>query len=316
MNRRILYANDFTSRSALFSRRSVGVLYISPSSFHIRSRRSQTYICTLSVTPAAVSTNAVTTDLISDLASGSIDKLKCVDFLGEQVKVFFNIIGFIEDYPASTAVVYLKSHTATALCTCCGFTFSKVSCQSAFAYATLVHSCTTLHKRSQYWAMLLRELGHSKADIKCLGMNVADAPDFINSGHCQLLKFEFSYNDALQNSQQAQLFKAFVEDAYDLRLIAPDHLITGPLTGMLTIVFIQLQSDEERDKLQIQSWSSLTQHVFQSHLALYKNMKQKIVPELSMSSLYCLLTGLSSTLEALGFLEQLPSKRLLTNLHR
>ena len=37
---------------------------------------------------------------------------------------------------------------------------------------------------------------------------------------------------------------------------------------------------------------------------------------LTMSSLYCLLTVLPSTLEALGILDQLPSKRLITNLHR
>lgn len=41
-------------------------------------------------------------------------------------------------------------------------------------------------------------------------MSVTDTPDFINSGNCPLSKFAFTYNDALQNSQQVQPFNAFV----------------------------------------------------------------------------------------------------------
>ena len=108
----------------------------------------------------------------------------------------------------------------------------------------------------------------------------------------------------------------FHKDGYSLNLIAPDHLLTGLFKGVLTITFIQLPSDEARDKLQICLRSSLSEYEFQSQSALYNNKKRKLMTGLTMSSLYCLLTVLPSTLEALGILDQLPSKGLITNLHR
>lgn len=117
--------------------------------------------------------------------------------------------------------------------------------------------------------MSLKEPGYSKVDLKCLGMSMIDTPYFINSGHCPLLKFAFRYNDALRNFQQVQPFKAFVNDSYDMNLVAPDHLLSGLFKGAITILFIQLRSDEARNKLQIHLRSSLTQYVFQSQSALY-----------------------------------------------
>ena len=62
--------------------------------------------------------------------------------------------------------------------------------------------------------------------------------------------------------------------------------------------------------------SSLCEHGFQSHSVLFKDKKQKLVPGLSMSVLYCIFTVLPVTLQALGYLENLPSKSMLLNLHR
>ena len=101
-----------------------------------------------------------------------------------------------------------------------------------------------------------------------------------------------------------------------LNLIAPDHLITGLFKGILTIIFIQLPNDTKRDEVQIYLKSALSMYGFQSQSILFKNGKKKLVPGLSMSSLYCILTVLPSILKALNVLDSLPSKRLLLNLLR
>lgn len=120
--RMILYADDFQSRSALFHKGSVGILYRAPSSFRVLSRKSQTFICTLSLTLTAVPTNTIVGHLTVNLIGGSIDEFECFDDLGERVKVFFNIHGIIEKYSAFTAVVDMNSHTATVPYTHCGLT--------------------------------------------------------------------------------------------------------------------------------------------------------------------------------------------------
>lgn len=98
---------------------------MSSKSFHVRTRRIQSRIHNLSLTTAAVSTNAVIDHLLDDLVNDFIDEFECVDALGEHVKVLFDAIGFIGDFPTSTAVVALKGQTATTPCTHCGITFRK-----------------------------------------------------------------------------------------------------------------------------------------------------------------------------------------------
>ena len=106
----ILYADDFNSRSALFPKGSVGGIYMTPSSFHVCTRLSQSCIRKLSLTPAGISTNAVIDHLIDALVSGSLEGVDCVDAFGEQVKVYFDILGFIGDYPASSSVTVSYTH--------------------------------------------------------------------------------------------------------------------------------------------------------------------------------------------------------------
>lgn len=109
-------------------------------------------------------------------------------------------------------------------------------------------------------------------------MSVIDAHDFINSGHCPSLKFAFRYNDALQKFATGSAFQALRSGGYDMNLVAPDHLSPGLFKGVLTIVFIQVQIDEGRDKIQIHSKSSLSQYGYQSQLELYESKKQQIIP--------------------------------------
>ena len=83
MYQMLLYADDFTPRSYLFPRGSVGGVYMSPSSLHIRSRRGQSSIRTVSLTPPGVSTNYVFEFLIEDLFHVSTHGLDCIDAFGE-----------------------------------------------------------------------------------------------------------------------------------------------------------------------------------------------------------------------------------------
>lgn len=316
--RLILYADDFNPRSTLFPKGSVGGLYMSPTSFHVRSRRSQTAIRTVSLTPAGVSTNSVIDFLVNDLVHGCIDGFDCIDAFGQKVKVFLDVMGFIGDYPASSSVVDLKGHNATAPCTQCGFTFNNSPDMSRFAYSTSIHSSHSSYRRSQRRTEDIRATGFSSHDQKNLGMSSIDAEQFLSSGSCPLLHFASSYNGKLKaiNASDGPAVNRYEMDGYDLNLIAPDHLITGLFKGVLTIIFLQLNSASDRDRVQICLRASLCEHGFQSQTLFYTEKKKKLVPGLSMSCLYCILTVLPTTLEALDLLEQLPSKRILLNLHR
>ena len=318
MYRLILYADDFNPRSTLFPKGSVGGLYMSPSSFHVRSRRSQSTIKTISVTPPGVSTNAAIDLIIDDLVRGSIDGIDCIDAFGKRVRVFIDVMGFIGDYPASFSVIDCKGHNATAPCTHCAFVFNKGSYDSTYAYTTSVTSCNTSYRRSQARTESLRELGLLNYHHKCLGMSTLNEESIIGSGSCPLLKFALIYNASLEERTEsfASLpFQSFRKNGYSLNIVAPDHLITGLFKGLLLIIFIQLP-EESRIQLQICLKTSLAEFGFQSQSMLYKSTKKKLVPGLSMSLLYCILVVLPTALQALNLLDDLPSKRMLINLHR
>lgn len=319
MYRLLLYADDFTQRSSLFPKGSVGGLYMNPSSFHTRSRRSQSTIRTVSLTPPGVSTNSVMEFILEDLVQGSIEGIDCVDAFGQHVRVFFDVMGFIGDYPASSGVVDLKGHTANAPCTVCGFVCNKGSDVSTYAYTTSVTSCNTAYRRSQKRMESIREAGLPEYHHKCLGMSVLDPDTFLDSGSCPLLHFASKFNKHLIQrhvSVRALPFDVFDKDGYTLNVVAPDHLITGLFKGVLLVVFIQLPDDDSRYKVQTILKASLAEFGFQSQSMLYKSKKKKLVPGLSMSVLYAILTVLPSTLHALNLLDDLPSKRILINLNK
>ena len=112
MYRILLYADDFNARSALFPRGSVGGVYMTPAGFSVKSKRSQKTIRTLAVTPSGVSSNHILDFIIDDLVGGSLDGFPCTDPSGNAARCFFDIIGFVADYPASSGVVDVLGHMA------------------------------------------------------------------------------------------------------------------------------------------------------------------------------------------------------------
>ena len=136
----LLCADDFNPRSSLFTKASFGGIYLSPSGLNVRFRRSQSCIRTVSLTPPGVSTISVLDSIIDELVSGSISGFECFDAFGERVRVYLDVMGFLGDYPASSAVVDLKRHNATASCTPWGFTFNKIMDMYIYAYSTSITS--------------------------------------------------------------------------------------------------------------------------------------------------------------------------------
>ena len=289
---------------------------MSPSGLHVRSRRSQYSIRTVSLTPAGVSTNLVIDFLVDDMVKGSIDGFECIDAFGNKVKVFLDIMGFIGDYPAVSAVVDISGHNSTAPCTHCGFVFNKSAGMPVYAYTTSVTSRHSSYRRTQERTESLQATGLSADALKMLGMKKLQYEELVHSNACPIFKFAAHYNTTLEFHCNPPSFSSSRKDGYSLNLIAPDHLFTGLFKGLLTITFIQLQDDDARDKLQIYLVVLLGEFGYQSQSTLFKKKKKKLVPGLSMSMLYAILIVLPTSLKALDLLDSHPAKRLIINFHR
>ena len=315
MYRALFYADDFNARSPLFPKGSVGGVYMNPSSMNIRSRRSQCSIRTISLTPPGVSTNSVIDLIIEDIVNGSISGFECIDAFGKHVVVFFDIIGFIGDYPAASAVLDVLGHTAISPCTHCSFVRNNSPGMSMYAFTTSITSSNSTYRRSQKRTFSARTRGLTGVQCKLLGLKQMTVLDTLKSGSSPLLTLASVFNRELVSREHiAAPFPLAQLDGYCMNLIAPDHLITGIFKGVLTATFLQLDDAKAVEKVQICLRALLAEHGFQSQACLFK--AGKLMKGLSMSVLYCVLVFLPIVLQSLNYLDTIPTKSMILNLHR
>lgn len=288
---------------------------MSPSGFNIRARRSQSTIRAVSLTPSGISTNLVFEYIIKDIVDGSVSGIESIDAYGNDVLIFLEITGFVGDYPASSAAIDVKGHTSSTPCTHCTFPRQVLMGSSMYAYATVFHSGHSAYRRSQKRSFSVRAFGLSKTVAKNLGMKVYDSSDNCLKGKRPLLNLADSFNAAISSSNRHEdNLDLHRFDGYDANIIAPEHLITGLFKGLLTLCFIHIPDDESRHKLTILIRAQVLEHGFQTQSTLFK--KGKLVPGLSMSTLYCILTALPAALQSIGHLDSNPMKSMLLHLHR
>ena len=248
----LLYADDFTPRSTLFPKGSVGGFYMSPSGFSIRSRSSQLTIRAISLTPSGVSTNLVFEDIIKDIVDGSVSGVDAVDAYGNDVTIFLEVTGFVGDYPASSAVVDVKGHTSSSPCTHCTFPRKMVLGSSMYAYSTVFHSGHSAYRRSQRRSFSARAFGLSDRVAKNLGMKPYNSAGIDQKGKQVLLKLAAALNSAIStNDRVFEELGIHRLDSYEANIVAPEHLITGLFKGLLTLCYIHISDEVIRRKLTI-----------------------------------------------------------------
>ncbi|MEM1282988.1 MAG: hypothetical protein AAGG81_05485, partial [Chlamydiota bacterium] len=313
MYRLLLYADDFNPRSALFPRGSVGGVYMSPAGFSIRTRRSQKTIRTISLTPSGVSTNHVLDYIIEDLVSGSLDGFDCFDPFGNKVRFFFDIIGFLADYPASSSVVDVLGHNGSAPCTHCTFVLVRSQLRSRYAFTTTINSSNSMFRRTQWRTVSIRSVGLDSTQSQQLGVKDGDNSTLNDRGRYPLLKLASQFNERLNQHNRITPFNTEYKDGYEMNIVAPDHLLTGLMKGVLYCTFRQLPTDNDRDNLQIMLKACLLEFGFQSQNYFFQN--KKLVPGLSMSMIYAIFIVLPPLLESMGQFQIIPTRNLIINLH-
>ena len=313
MYRILLYADDFNARSPLFPRGSVGGVYMSPAGLPLRSHKSQSTVRILSLSPSNVSTNYVIDYLIEDLVNGCINGLDCIDAFGSRVRCFFEIMGFVADYPASAAVVDVLGHIASAPCTHCTYRLVRSALFSRYAFSTQMTSSNSAFRRSQRRTSSIRSASIPSDDANYLGMKPGGKEVLENAGVSPLLKLCAAYNDAINESTTVAPHNSTELDGYNINIVAPDHLLTGLMKGVLFCTFMHLSDTSDGDLLQIYLKAALLDFGFQSQTLLFKD--KKLVPGLTMSMIYAIFLVLPAILRALHLSNNLPTMNLIKHLH-
>lgn len=312
--RLLLYADDFNPRSQLFPRGSVGGVYMGLASSHIKTRRSQTTIRVISLTPPGVTTNFILDSIINDLVNGCLNGFDAVDAFGDHVTCFFEVVGFVGDYPASSAVLDVTGHTSLAPCTHCGFQFCSADGVSKFCYTASITSCHSSFRRTQARTKSMRAFGFNKLEGKQFGLQLGDISYNGTPSNAPLLKFCDEFNHQFPGENAPSHINSCRLDGYSLNIIAPDHLLTGLMKGILLTTFRLLPSADAQTEVQILLSHSLADFGFPSHAVFYKN--RKLVPGLSMSAIYAIFSIFPAILTTLEYLDNLPTKSMIVHMHR
>ena len=238
----LLYADDFETTSDYTGKGSNGGCYMVPLNLPPCDRRRRSAVRVISVTPG-VSSNQVLHAILPDLVKGSTEGVQGLFPNGENVRIFMDVLGFVNDYPASCHVIDSKTHTASAPCTLCSFRRYSGPETRASKYGYTLHvnendpSACRFGDRQE--ALRLDRVDDETAKI--LGMT---QPSSVPNRTCPLIALQRELNACKHWVRKDADGKAVVRpifDAYRSNLIAPDHLLTGLAKKTLSLL-IELTS--------------------------------------------------------------------------
>ena len=200
-----------------------------------------------------------------------------------------------------------------APCTHCSFVLLRSLIRSRYAFSTLINSCNIMFRRTQSRTHSIRSAEFLGTDAKMLGLKEGDVSTLHEKGRYPLLRLAAVFNSKLLTRSRPSPFNGCTKDGYDLNIIAPDHLLTGLMKGILYCTFTHMAKKRDCDRLQILLKASLLEFGFQTQSLFFRN--KKLVPGLSMSMMYAIFTVMPALLSSIGALRTLPTKTLIINIH-
>ena len=222
--------------------------------------------------------------------------------------IFIEVVGFVGDYPESSKVIDILSHSAPAPCTMCSFRYRHLTNAAKYAYAITIHSFNSAFTRGMRRTLSLRSRITHNDDLKFLGMKEGTTQDMNDAGRWPLVKMACELDKCrgkIQKTSDGHTVVSEHFDAYSRNAIAPDHLLAGLGKYLLETTFLLLPSDIDRIKLDIILCQALRSIGMGSHACLFNN-KTKTSNSLSMSTVYSVITVLPSILRVLNHHHSLP----------
>ena len=315
----MLYSDDFGPRSTIFPRGSVGGVYLRPVDLPVNLLRSPQCIHPVSLAPTGVNSNVVINNVVQDIVHCSYNGFTSLDADGTPCRVFLQMVGYVGDYPESSAVIDIMKHSARAPCTLCNFRYKRTEFGKSYCYSTTSVSLNSSFTRGWFRTKAIRYSGLLKKDLKWMGMNYGDIDEMFASvdEHWVLLKLAdaFDHNRQLGKISPRTLDGLQVVscrfDPYLQNAVAPDHCITGIVKSILKVCFDCLSS-KNQTILDNALVSSITKMGVAGQTTLY-NQKTKSLNGLPMSTLFAIQTLLPSVLLSCGLSKNVDCFSIITS---
>ena len=291
----------------MFPRGSVGGVYLRPVDIPIEYLRSPRCIHPVSVAPTGVNSNVVISEALKDIINGSYEGFETVDAEGAPCKIFLHLIGYVGDYPESSAVIDVMKHSARAPCTLCNFRFTKTDFGKSYCSSSSSHSLNSSFTRGWFRTKAIRYSGIKPNEATWLGINEGDLNSMLSDKDDEwvLLKIANDFDANNEAGRKAPLTSDGIQvvpcrfDPYLQNIVAPDHCITGIIKSLLKVCFDEL-SKKQGKILDHTLVTTISKMGITGQSSLY-NSKTKTLNGVSMSTLFALLSILPSVLLACGF---------------
>lgn len=135
----LLYSDEFTAWSHLFSHGSVSGVFLIPLGLYMMGWRTFCVILTLCLSPDGFSSNPGFNHIIGELKTAGTRVVPIIDTLKRKCVIFEEVIRNLAYYPQSAAVVSVLGHNSHAPCTYCSYSSLGLSIGSHYSFSTLMH---------------------------------------------------------------------------------------------------------------------------------------------------------------------------------
>ena len=287
-----LYADGFQQKKSMSDKRSVTGCYILPAGLPHQARTTCTCVCTLTVSPDGLDSNAVLRYIVDDIVEGTVNGVESYDAHGRKVKIFLDNISELNDTPAQASGNDVMGHIADSFCAFCAARKRKGLQAPPICYSSSIHSRRPSLMRCDDRMKEIRASPVHEEVRQHLGTNCStesEAQQRIKRRIAIALQSNLS---KMKVNDKGDCVVDFYYDSYQSAAVAPDHLFKGLITNALTVCFDTVEDDEMRshiDKLICREISNHNLPSIDTVLNWDKHGKYSGINNLKMSSLFCVL---------------------------
>lgn len=256
------------------------------------NRISSAGVRALTLVPKCQDVNKVLKIILDDVVKGTLYGIEGIDPYGNQVLIFLDMLSFYADYVKLAAVTNCAGHSATCFCPLCKIKKNASNIGPTYGYSEKNHCRRLGFMKCDEILSILTSSDISSTYRTSLGLRTVDSAE---ADDIPLVYF----SNRLSQQTRSDLPVAangdlIVTPFFDSSLstaVAPDHLLSGLATVLLTACFKSIPDDSNRKKVEVAILKSaaLNDLPTEGSFLSYKQGRFVGLSSMSMSTTYIIL---------------------------
>ena len=252
--RMALYADGFQQNKSTRQSRSIGGIYLLPLGLSNMERTCAQAVRVLSLTPPGCPMAPVLKLIIDDISQAAREGVKGVDPNGNPIRIYIDPVCLMGDLPQAAAYTDVLGHSSNAMCTLCFTRRRKNQMLPETNYSCEFHFARCALCRFDARREAIRQSNPDKQILRRLGMeweiDSTDLPGVYFSRKMGIRRDQAQSTENRTTAPPTCPQPLLLDHALSIPAL-PDHLVSTLVSGVMTICFDKLRSDEKRAEIEM-----------------------------------------------------------------